>query len=197
LASGNSLFVKATYTNTYSFVCKFGVGNNTLTYYSTHPRNLNSWVSCTVIYTTAIVGPSIKLGIHKFINGVLTVSGNGATVTVTTPTAHHLQTGMVIQMLGWTGTGTFNGLYVITVTSTTSFTYSASGNGTPSVTGTCGVLYSIMEVRLSNQNEPFHFTTNAYIEHIVKDDVFSLYLCNTEISTITVQVRDVCWLITS
>ena len=63
---------------------------------------------------------------------VSSVSGNGALITVTTTTNHGLATGNQVVMAGWTGgTGVWNGTYAITVTGLTTFTYAATGNGTP------------------------------------------------------------------
>ena len=62
---------------------------------------------------------------------IASVTGNGTTVTVTTTGNHNLMSGLQVTVAGFTGgTGTWNGLVTITVTSPTVFTYALTGNGT-------------------------------------------------------------------
>jgi hypothetical protein len=76
---------------------------------------------------------------------VTSVSGNGATVTVTCSANHNLFTGANVVMAGWAGgTGVFNGTFSVVVTGLQTFTYSSTGNGTPTggtLTAAPGVLW--------------------------------------------------------
>lgn len=60
---------------------------------------------------------------------------SGTTATATTADSHNLATGMTIVVAGATETE-YNGSYVITVTSNTTFTYVFAGSGTTPATGT-------------------------------------------------------------
>lgn len=70
-------------------------------------------------------GPAISLGVRS-----------GSTVTITTSSAHGIVTGSYVQMAGFSGAAgsSFNGVYSATVTSGTTFTYSAAGSAGTAVT---------------------------------------------------------------
>lgn len=70
-------------------------------------------------------GPSIATGIRS-----------ASTVTITTSSAHGIVTGTYVQVAGFSGTAgtTMNGVYQVTVTSGTSFTYTSAGTAGTAVT---------------------------------------------------------------
>lgn len=66
---------------------------------------------------------------------VSSITRSGSTATVTTATAHGFQTGQYVTIAGATQTE-YNGLFAVTVTSTTVFTYTVSGSPATPATGT-------------------------------------------------------------
>ena len=78
---------------------------------------------------------------------ISTVSGDGATATVTTSSGHNMVTGTVVNIAGITGLTGFNtgtAPQVITVTSSTTFTYpnTTSGSGTTSASSIASTYYA-------------------------------------------------------
>lgn len=138
---------------------------------------------------------NIDVGIHRYLV-VTSVTGNGTTVTVTTTSFHFLSSGIQIQMLTWTGgTGTWNGVYVITVISPTVFTYSASGNGT-ATGGTTGALYATVTVRAATTGAPYPFTIIGYIQNLSYNEYIEVFL-STANSGDAVIIQDLQWLATT
>lgn len=71
---------------------------------------------------------------------VQTASIAGSTVTITTQQVHGLTTNDEVEIWGLTGTANTSGIYSVTVTGTTSFTYTASS---PTGTHTAGTGYIV------------------------------------------------------
>lgn len=69
-----------------------------------------------------------------------------STVTVTTSTPHGISTGAYVQMQDASGTAgtSMNGVYQITVTSGTTFTYTSSGTAGTGITGSAVISYDLL-----------------------------------------------------
>ena len=79
-----------------------------------------------------------------------------STVTVTTASSHAVTTGAYIQMLGATGTAgtSMNGVYAVTVTSGTTFTYTAAGTAGTGTTTAAVLSYDLL-------NPPANYSTGT------------------------------------
>lgn len=80
----------------------------------------------------------------------------GSTVTVTTASSHGATTGAYIQMLGATGAAgtSLNGVYQVTVTSGTAFTYTAAGSAGTATTDAAVLSYDLL-------NPPANYSTGT------------------------------------
>ena len=185
LISGNSAattvttagtYYKVAGTNTYSFGNKFGIGNNSITYYSINPINC---LSCVIgSFSSSSINRTVIFALRKSLN-VSTVTGQGTKVTITTTTYHNLISGDKIQMLGWSGgTGIWNGVFTITVTDTKTFTYAATGK-TTATGGTCGALFSLVPIRVLTAGVPFLYAVQAIINNLQLNEVCELYLTSS------------------
>ena len=85
------------------------------------------------VYNGSAWGPILGAA---FNTAITSVTSSGTTATVTMTAAHNLLTGMSATLSGFTPSG-YNGIYVITVTGLTTFTYTlASAQVAPTLTGT-------------------------------------------------------------
>ena len=97
------------------------VGSNTLANLTNNAKYKAFVNSANLIHLTPLTA-TITVG--------ATVERTGTTVTVTTATNHNLTTGMYVGIYGMTATNLPNGPFVITRTSDTVFTYTATGSFT-------------------------------------------------------------------
>jgi len=181
-------------TNTVTFGDKIGFsGNNSMTFYSSFSRNMMTTVMGN--FSNSSTGRNISFGIRKGLT-VTSVTGNTATVTVTTTTPHGLQSSAIVQMLGWTGgSGTWNGQYTITVTSTTVFTYAANGNGT-ATGGTAGSIFSPMVVREATSGNLYLYSLLAVFQPLQLNEVCEVYVASSNAGD-TVTVPTLNWVMTA
>lgn len=185
------VYYKANFTNGIVYNCKIALDNNKMTFLSDHPRDGMMWVAGNLSVNQT--NRNITVGMRKSLN-IASVTGNGATITVTTSTSHHLKTGAVVQMLGWTGgTGTWNGTYSITRVSATVFTYTANGNGT-ATGGTAGAIMSPFTVRTATTNQPYGFSLVIYADGMAVDEDYEIYLTSGNSGDV-VTVQDINWLL--
>jgi hypothetical protein len=145
-----------------------------MVYLSHHPYNQVILITGTFT-STSLSTCNVSLAIIRKLD-ILSVTGDGVTVTVTTTTPHNMLPGNQIQLSDWTGgSGNWNGVQTVTsITSDSIFTYSATGSGT--ATGGTGVqLVSIASVFMSQQNIPFQFGINGFLPKLHYDDLINLY----------------------
>ena len=166
------LYYKLAFSNGFTYASKFTLADGKMTFLSKNKRDGRIWLSGNL--SEANNGRTAKVAIRR--NVVVSgVSGNGTIVTVTSTGNHNLSSGTSVQMLGWTGgTGTWNGVYTITVTGLTTFTYLSSGNGVPTG-GTAGEIISPMNVRCTTSGIAYPFSIVAYIEDVSLNDYYDLY----------------------
>ena len=166
------LYYKLAFSNGFTYASKFTLADGKMTFLSKNRRDGRIWLSGNL--SEANNGRTAKVAIRR--NVVVSgVSGNGTIVTVTSTGNHNLSSGTSVQMLGWTGgTGTWNGVYTITVTGLTTFTYLSSGNGVPTG-GTAGEIISPMNVRCTTSGIAYPFSIVAYIEDVSLNDYYDLY----------------------
>jgi hypothetical protein len=185
-----SYYYKVNGTNSVAFGDKIGfTGNNSMTFLPSFARNMQA----SVIGNYSVVGTNrtITLAIRKGLT-VTSVTGNGATVTVTTTTPHGLQSTSIVQMVSWTGgTGTWNGQFPITVTSSTVFTYVASGSGT-ATGGTAGAIYSPIPNRASTSGIIYQYSILAIIQPLQLNEVCEVYVSSSNSGDV-VTVANINW----
>ena len=103
----------------------------------------------------------------KLVNNIAitSVTGNGATVTVTSTSPHNLKTGDYVTMLGWTGgTGTWDTvLAIITRTGANTFTYAQTGNGT-ATGGVCTINNNRMTYQSANGTDMMFWISGSIID---------------------------------
>jgi hypothetical protein len=183
-------YYKAVFTNGLSYTCKMGLSDGRMTYLGKNITDGKMWLTgCMSVNQT---NRNLTMCIRKNIF-VTSVTGNGATVTVTTTVPHHIDTGYTVQMLGWTGgSGTWNGRFAITSTGNNTFTYAATGNGT-AINGTAGALISQMTVRTATTSQPYPFSLAIYLDGVQQNDYFEPYVTSTNNGDVII-VSDVNWL---
>jgi hypothetical protein len=111
-----------------------------------------------------------------FTTTVTTLTSVGTLATCTMTSAHNLKTGMSVVMSGFTPTG-YNGTYVITVTSTTAFTFTLSGS--LGVTTVTGIATPLVNFSITGVNPNTFISVNAYknrLYFIPKDSLSIWYL---------------------
>lgn len=190
-AVATGTYYKAAFTNGVTYACKIALDNGKMTFLSDHPRDGMMWVfgNLSVNQTNR----NVTVGMRKSLN-ISSVTGNGSLVTVVTATKHHLKTGAIVQMLGWTGgTGTWDGTRSITVVDSTTFTYTANGNGT-AAGGTAGAIMSPFTVRTATSGQPYGFGLVVYADGMAKSEDYELYLTSSTNGDV-VTVQDVNWLL--
>jgi hypothetical protein len=191
-------YYKIAGTNTVTFGDKIGfTGNNSMTFLPSFSRNMQA----TVIgnFSNSSAGRNISFAIRKGLT-VTSVTGTGGTVTVTTTIPHGIQTGALVQMLGWTGgTGVWNngasGPYTITVTSPTVFTYVATGSGT-ATGGTAGAMFSAIAVRETTQNVLYAYTLLAIFQPLQLNEVCEVFVASNNGGD-NVTVVNINWVMTT
>jgi len=183
-------YYKAAFTNGSSYTCKMELAAGKMTYLSKNVRDGKMWFTGNMSVNQA--NRTLTICIRKNIF-VSTVTGNGATVTVTTTGLHELVTGDTVQMLSWTGgTGTWNGRFTITVTSGNTFTFASTGNGT-ATGGTAGALISPMTVRTATTGQPYPFSLAIYLDGMQQNDYYEPYVTAPNNGDL-ITVSDVNWL---
>jgi hypothetical protein len=186
-----NIYYKAVFTNGFTTACKLGLGNGIMTYYPSYPFNLVSFISGNIL--SANNNRTLSLVLRRSL-AITSVTGNGATVTVTSTVPHNLQTGSVVQMLGWTGgTGVWNRTGTVTVSSLTVFTYASTGNGT-ATGGTAGIMLSEMTIRITVAGQPFAFSFNTYLENMGLNEFIEPYVSSANNGD-TVTIQDLTWLV--
>lgn len=145
----------------------------------------------------------LQLGLTGTDSSVIASSPTGATqsgttVTITTTSAHNLSAGQIVTIAGVTATG-YNGVFVVlTVPSTTTFTYSttsglsASGSGT--VTGPTDSLLDMMIAQCSariDQHVGYPLAAATYTKIYRGNDTPHLFLSESPVNSITSIYEDV------
>lgn len=187
-----NVYYKANFTNTQTYTCKFGISGNQLTYYPSHIYDLACYISGNIRVDNN--NRNLIVAVRRTITTVgdgTTVSGDGTTTTVTTSSPHHLITNTIIQNLGWTPIlpVTINGVKIITVTSTTTFTFPSTLNG--SVTGgTIGAMLGGMTIRTITSNISYQYSTNVYLQNLSLNEILELYISNSSASGDTATLDD-------
>lgn len=183
-------YYKVGFTNSMTYTCKMGIANGQMTYWPKNKKDGIIWITGNAQVGTN--GKNVNFTIRRNLS-ITSVTGNGATVTVTTTIPHHLSTGNLVQMLSWTGgTGTWNGVYTITVTGTNTFTYIANGNGT-ATGGTSGALLAPITVRMVTGNVLYPFTLLVYIDGVQQNEYFDLYVTSSSNGDV-ITMSDLQWL---
>ena len=183
-------YYKIAFTNTSSYTCKFGIAAGKMTYYPSYPNDMTAMLTGNISVNQNNRNLSVVL--RRSI-AVSTVTGNLATVTVTTNGIHNLTTNDVVQMENWTGgIGTWNGTYTVTVTSTTTFTYTATGIGT-ATGGTTGLMMSEMTVRATTSNQVYTFSVFCYIQNLNYNQDLEPYVTSGNSGDV-VTVQDLQWI---
>ncbi len=187
------LYYKAAFTNTSYYTCKMTIANGRMTYQPRYTSDGQMWVSGAIAVNKA--SRNIHACIRKGLT-VASVTGNGSIVTVTTTTEHKLTTGNQIQVLGYSGgTGVWNGVYIITRTGATTFTYISTGNGT-ATGGTIGEILAPAIIRTNTADQPTGFALVVYIEGMQLGDVYDIYITSTNNGDV-ITVTDLSWLLLS
>jgi hypothetical protein len=185
------IYYKFAFTNGFTFACKIGLTNGRMTYYPSYPYDVTCFLTGSIQVNNN--NRSITTVLRRSI-AITSVTGNGATVTVTTASLHNLQTGSVVQMLGWTGgTGTWNRTGTVTVISTTVFRYTATGNGT-ATGGTAGSMLSEMTIRTATATQPYPFTMFVYLENMTQNEYIEPYVTSAA-SADVVTIQDLQWIL--
>lgn len=81
---------------------------------------------------------------YKYQAGITSIARSTTTATVTTTAAHGLSSNDYVVISGVTNEGQFNGVHQITVTGTTTFTYTVADTGPASGTGTMVFTYVLL-----------------------------------------------------
>lgn len=184
-------YYKVAFTNGSTYANKITLADNKMTYMSSHIRDGKTWISGNV--SASVNNRTVKACIRKNVFAS-TVTGNGTTVTVTTSNEHKLASGNTVQMLSWTGgTGVWNGVYVVSVSGSNTFTYLSSGNGT-ATGGTAGAILSPMTIRAVNAGVVYPFSINAYLDDMQQNDYYEIYVTSSSNSDV-ITVTDVNWLL--
>jgi hypothetical protein len=186
------IYYKCRFTNNFTYTCKLGLSAGMMTYYPTYPYDLSSFISGNVSCNNN--NRNITVVLRRSLLYIVSVTGNGATVTVTTTYPHNLQTGIIVQMLGWTGgTGVWNITTSVTVVSTTVFTYASTGNGT-ATGGTIGVMLSEITVRTITAGQVYTFSLNTYLESVRLYETLQPYVTSANAGDVVI-ISDLQWLV--
>ncbi len=187
------VYYKANFTNTNTYTCKMTLANNKMTYLSHHNKDCKSYIGGSIAVDTN--NRNLDVCLHRFIP-ITSIIGNGATTTVTTTSPHMMSTGSQVQLIGWTGgTGTWNGIKLIIVTGTNTFTFVGTGNGT-ATGGTLGNLIAPLTVRCTTSGQPYPFILICYIDGVYLNEYFELFVTSPNSNDI-VTVSDISWLFES
>jgi hypothetical protein len=187
------VYYKANFTNSNYYTCKMTIGNGRMTYLPAYEVDGQVWISGSIAVNQNT--RNLNVALRKALT-ITSITGNGSVVTVTTTLNHELRTGESVQVLGYTGgTGTWNGIYSITSTGDKTFTYAATGNGTPSG-GTIGALFAPTTIRTGSSGNPVSFALVVYIEGMQATDVYDFYVTSTNNGD-QITVADMSWLLLS
>ena len=123
------------------------------TFYVTY-ASLTTFTYATTTATGTATGESATVDMPSTTLPIASVVGSAGTVAVTTSYIHGMAAGhkATVVMDGWSGgSGTWDGTYEVTVTSTTAFTYSATGVGTATggtaiLNGGVGALTDVIDI---------------------------------------------------
>lgn len=188
-ATAANTFYKAAFTNGITYACKVGLADGKMTFLPNYITDGMMWVNGNLQVDKN--GRNIDVAIRRSLS-VNTVVGNGATVTVTTTQDHEMQTGDRVQMLGWSNAA-HNGLFTITVTGDTTFTYAAA-TAAASNGGTAGNIISPMTVRAVTSGVAYSFGLCAYIDGMQRNDDYEIYVASGNAGDV-ITIQDLTWLL--
>ena len=158
---------------TLSYSCKYTISGDDMIYQSSHALNESVIVSGSLMSLSTNV-ETINIAVQRSLQ-VVSITGDGSLVTVTTTKLHNQSVGSLVQILNYTGgTGMWNGNYTVYSTpSTTVFTYQSTGLGT----ATGGQVSSVLApqaIYTPVQNAPFQFSTNAFLRDMSAGDMINV-----------------------